>query len=78
MVQINEINISVPEMNEVAAGELGRQIGERMAEGFARSAYHGPAMINELNVQIQRSVDMGQIEIADQIAVTLLQQLNML
>ena len=71
------MNLAVEGMSEAEAGELGKQVAERVAAGLP-VGYDRLLPVSDLNLRFRPESGMSPDELADQIAAKLLQQLNML
>ncbi|MBK6828968.1 MAG: hypothetical protein IPG86_19885 [Chitinophagaceae bacterium] len=77
MIQVDNIHITVPGLSESQAASFGKQVAERMAVHLAETANEGSSVVNQLNLRVTMPEGMGHEEMADHIAMKLVQQLSM-
>jgi hypothetical protein len=76
MIQIDELQISLPSNNEQDGIELGRQVAERLASAMPEN--YGNQHIPELSLQLQGTTSSNDTPLlADQIVEQIIRQIKL-
>jgi hypothetical protein len=75
MIQIDELQITLPGNNEQDGTELGRQVAERLAAAMPEN--YGNQHIPELNLQLQSTTSNDVSLMADQISEQIIRQIKL-
>jgi hypothetical protein len=75
MIQIDELQITMPGNNHETGTELGRQVAERLAAAIPENS--GNRHIPELRVQLQSSASNDTTLMADRIAEQIIRQIKL-
>jgi hypothetical protein len=75
MIQIDELQITMPGNNQVDGTELGRLVAERLAAAIPEN--YGNQHIPELKLQLQSSASNNTSLMADHIAEQIISQIKL-
>ena len=75
MIQIDELQITMPGNNREDGTDLGRQVAERLAQAIPENS--GNRHIPELRVQLQSSALNDTTQMADRIAEQIIRQIKL-
>ncbi|QAA81832.1 hypothetical protein EI546_08925 [Aequorivita sp. H23M31] len=74
MIQIDELQIRMPDNNKNDGNELGRQVAERLANAIPED--YGNQHIPELNIRWQGAASHSISQMADHIVEQILQEIK--
>ncbi len=75
MIQIDELQISMPGNNPDDGNELGRQVAERLAAAMPLN--YGSQHIPEIRLQLQGSASNDISQMADRVAEQIIRQIKL-
>jgi hypothetical protein len=75
MIQIDELQITMPGNNKEDGNELGRQVAERLAVAMPEN--YGNQHIPELRLQLQSTTNNDTSQMADRIVEQIIRQIKL-
>ena len=75
MIQIDELQITMPGNNSEDGTDLGKEVAERLAQAIPENS--GNRHIPELRVQLQSSASNDTTQMADRIAEQIIRQIKL-